>query len=111
MIFSSMQWADWIWQSFDNYSREQEHVSVSNTPKDFQALYEGEIWSLCTVTFGQKSPNLQLYSIYIYIYSHELSYISDTTCFMPLWELSGNWPEICSVFSFSEKSKQIEPYR
>ena len=25
------------------YSREQEHVSVSTTPKDFQVVYEGEI--------------------------------------------------------------------
>ena len=37
---------------------EQEHVSVSSTPKDFQAVYEGEIWCSCTVTFGQKGLKL-----------------------------------------------------
>ena len=44
---------------------------VSSTFKDFQTVYEVEIWCLCTVTFGQKSSKsnsrpvygLQLYGI------------------------------------------------
>ena len=34
-------------------SREQEHVLVSSTTKDFQTVYEWEISCLCTLTFGQ----------------------------------------------------------
>ena len=36
------------------WSRKQEFVLVSSTPKDFQNVYEGEIWRLCNVTFVQR---------------------------------------------------------
>ena len=32
-------------------------VSVSSTPKDFQIVYDGEIWCLSTVTFVQRVQN------------------------------------------------------
>ena len=31
--------------------------AFSSLPKDFQTVYEGEIWFRFTVTFGQKDPN------------------------------------------------------
>ena len=31
---------------------------------DFQTVYEGEIWCLCTVTFGQKSSKLNSRTVY-----------------------------------------------
>ena len=43
---------------------EQEHVLVSSTPKDFQTVYEGEIWCLCAVTIGQKGPILNSSLVY-----------------------------------------------
>ena len=51
------------------YSREQKHVSVSDMSWPFQIAYEGDFWSLFTVTFWQKvdflisnpCKNLQLY--------------------------------------------------
>ena len=50
------------------FSREQEHVLVSSMPKDFLTLYEGEIRSLGTVTFGQKRPNLNSRPVYCSLY-------------------------------------------
>ena len=43
---------------------EQEHALVSRTPNDFQALYEGEIWCLCTLAFGQKGTKLNSRLVY-----------------------------------------------
>ena len=37
---------------------------VSSTFKGFQTVYEGKIWSICTVTFGQKSSKLNSRPIY-----------------------------------------------
>ena len=37
---------------------------VSSTPQDFQTVYEGEIWYLCNVTFGQKSSKLNSRLVY-----------------------------------------------
>ena len=36
----------------------------SSTFNDFQTVYKGEIWCLCTVTFGQKSSKLNSRPIY-----------------------------------------------
>ena len=52
-------------------------VSVSGTTQGFQTVHEGEIWCLCTVTFGSKGPKLnsrlvycsQLYGTSILVYS------------------------------------------
>ena len=37
---------------------------VSSIFKDFQTIYEGEIWRLCTVTFGPKSLKLNSRPVY-----------------------------------------------
>ena len=37
---------------------------LSSTLKDFQTVYEEEIWCLCTVTFGQKVPKLNSRPVY-----------------------------------------------
>ena len=37
---------------------------LNSTPKDFQNVYEGEIWCLCTMTFGQKVPKLNSSLVY-----------------------------------------------
>ena len=42
---------------------------VSSTSKDFQTVYEGEIWCLCTVTFVENISKLNIrpvYSLQIY---------------------------------------------
>ena len=39
-------------------SRSMSLLVNSSTPKDFQTVYEREIWWLCTVTFGPKSLEL-----------------------------------------------------
>ena len=39
-------------------------VKVSSTFSDFQKAYEGEIWYLCTMTFGQKVPKLNCRLVY-----------------------------------------------
>ena len=36
---------------------ESSTISVSSIFKDFQTVYEGEIWCLCTVTFDQEIQN------------------------------------------------------
>ena len=49
----------------------EEHVSIISMPKDFQTLYEGEIWFLCTVTFVQKSSKLNNRRVYcLQLYSN-----------------------------------------
>ena len=43
---------------------------VSSTFSDFNKAYEGEIWCLCTVTFGQKVQKLNsrpVYCLQIYV--------------------------------------------
>ena len=37
---------------------------LSSPPKDFQTLHEGDIWRLCTVTFGPKSLKLNSRPVY-----------------------------------------------
>ena len=56
----------WCLQIFQktNYWKSRAVVLVSSTPKHFQTVYEGEIWCLCTVTFGQKSSKLNSRPVY-----------------------------------------------
>ena len=59
-------------------SCKQEHVLFSSTAKHFQNVYEGEIWCICTVTFGQNFPKLNSRPVY----AHDFT-VFGRRCFEP----------------------------
>ena len=81
-----------IWKSFSGLLKvASSRLSRlnSSTFKDFQTVYEGEIWCLCTVNFGPKSSKLNsrpvycsgLYGMCKKLKSHNgfLNYLQDST--------------------------------
>ena len=89
---------------------------VSSTPKHFQNIFEGEIWCLCTLTFGQTFPKLnsrlvycwRLYGIFtsksLQIEVHSTNLL---LWLIDLWEYPCNLPKVLQLLGYTN----ISPYR